>query len=251
MATPLVDYQTRVFEYPNLTKIHGEPTFKGVRNLHKELMVNAQTVHSELGGGAHGHLGLVLTSGRYALLSNAPYNRPQHPGQLTIPAGTTLHMARTMRDQHTKRLRIFREVTSVEHTLKQQIVGAVEPQYLQALQNSTTDRLNGTVAEIVKHLFQVYGRLTPQILYEQEQKVQQMVYDPQHPIDGVFTAVDDLVNFSEAAETSYTQPQCINLAYRIPNRTGMFQRWILNWNEKPQVQKTWANFKQHFHKAHQ
>ena len=117
-----------------------------------------------------------------------------------------------MRDQHNERHRIFQEVTAVENALKKQIVGAVEPQYLQALQNSNTGYLHGAVAEIVKHLFQVYGRVTPQILYEQEKKVQQMVYDPQHPIDGVFTAVDDIVNSSKAVETPYTQPQCINLA---------------------------------------
>ena len=66
-------------------------------------------------------------------------------------------MARTMRDQHNERHRFFQEVTSVENTLKQQIVGAVEPQYLQALQDSITGCLNGTVAEIVKYLFKVYG----------------------------------------------------------------------------------------------
>ena len=128
MATHLVDYRTTVFEYPTLTKLHGESTFEGVQILHKELMVNAQTVHSELGGGTHRYLGLVLSPGRYALVSNVPYNRPQHPGQLVIPAATTLHMARTLKDQHTERLRVFRKVTAVENALKQQIVGAVEPQ---------------------------------------------------------------------------------------------------------------------------
>ena len=64
-----------------------------------------------------------------------------------------------------------------------------------------------------------------------------MVYDPQHPIDGVFTAVDELANYAEAASTPYSQPQCINLAYRILNRSGVFQRWIIEWNQLPQVQK--------------
>ena len=119
MATHLVDYRTTVFEYPTLTKLHGESTFEGVQILHKELMVNAQTVHSELGGGTHRYLGLVLSPGRYALISNAPYNRPQHPGQLVIPAGTMLHMARTLTDEHTEQLRVFREMMAVENALKQ------------------------------------------------------------------------------------------------------------------------------------
>ena len=83
---------------------------------------------------------------------------------MVIPAGTTQHMSRTMRDQHTDRLRIFREESAVENALKQQIVGAVELQYLQALQDSTAGQLNGTVVEVVKHLFHVYGRVTPQVI---------------------------------------------------------------------------------------
>ena len=78
-----------------------------------------------------------------------------------------------------------------------------------------------------------------------------MVYNPQHPIDGVFTVVDDLANYAEAAQTPFSQPQCINFAYRILNRAGIFQRWIIDWNARPQVQKTWINFKIHFWRAHQ
>ena len=94
-------------------------------------------------GGAHGHLGLTLSPRRYALIINAPYNRPTHPEQLIIPAGTTQHMARTIQDQHTERLRLFREVTGVENALKQQIVAAVEPQYLEAIRNQVTGKLAG------------------------------------------------------------------------------------------------------------
>ena len=135
-----------------------------------------------------------------------------------------------------ERLCTFQEVLGVENAPKQKIVAAVEPQYLQAMQDSTTGCLNGTIAQVMRHLFHVNRKVTPQVLFKQEQKVQNMVYDPQH---------------LEAAQTLYSQPQCINLAYRILNCTGLFQQWILNWNKKPQVQKTWMNFKAHFLKAHQ
>ena len=35
------------------------------------------------------------------------------------------------------------------------------------------------------------------------------------------------------------------------NKTGVFRRWILDWNAKTQVQKTWTNFKIHFRQAQQ
>ena len=110
----------------------------------------------------------------------------------------------------------------MENALKQQVVTAVGPQYIEALRDPATGRLNGTIAvEIIRHLFHVYDRVIPQTLFEQEQKVHQMVYDPQHPIDGIFTAINELVNYAEAANTLYFQPQCINLGYQILNRTGL------------------------------
>ena len=163
--TNTVNYRNIVFEDPNLTKIHGKPTFEGIHMIHQELMINVHTVHSDLVGGAHDHLGLVLSPRQYALLSNAEYNRPIHPGQLVIPAGTTQHMARTIRDRHSKQKRVFRERIGVENALKQQVVAAVEPQYIQALRDPVTGRLNGTIAEVIKHLFQVYGHVTPQTLF--------------------------------------------------------------------------------------
>ncbi len=98
MTSTTVDYRNTVFEHPTLTRIHGEPTFEGIHHLHKELMINAQTVHSDLGGGTHGHLGLVLSPQQYALIRNAAYTHPQHPGPLVIPLGTMQHIARTMKD---------------------------------------------------------------------------------------------------------------------------------------------------------
>ena len=70
-------------------------------------MVNAQTFYSELRGGTHGHLGLLLSPRRYALINDVPHNCLQNPEQLSIPAGTTQHMTRMIRDQHMERLRVF------------------------------------------------------------------------------------------------------------------------------------------------
>ncbi len=84
MATSTVDYQNTFFKHANLTKIHGEPTFESIRILQREIIVNALSVHSDLGGGAHGHIGLVLSPQEYALHSDAAYECPQHPRQLVI-----------------------------------------------------------------------------------------------------------------------------------------------------------------------
>ena len=78
------------FEYPTLTKIHGRLDYRGLKTIRDEVKANASSVYSDLGGGQHGHLGLVSTPPQYALASAIPYVRHMHPGQLVIPANTTV-----------------------------------------------------------------------------------------------------------------------------------------------------------------
>ena len=55
-----IDYIKTNFEVENLTKITGRPNYQLLKKLKDELMANAASVQSNLGGGANGHLGLVL-----------------------------------------------------------------------------------------------------------------------------------------------------------------------------------------------
>ena len=59
------------FEYPELTKIHGEPDYITILNMTKELKANAQSQRSDLGGGHYGYLSLVLPQVEYLTLPNA------------------------------------------------------------------------------------------------------------------------------------------------------------------------------------
>ena len=104
MTATTVSYRKTFFEKKDLTKIRGEPTYKTLQRLIKELKANASTVHSDLGGGNYGLLGLVLSPTSYALISTTPFVRPTHPGALTIPVGTAQHASRTMKEQHKEAL---------------------------------------------------------------------------------------------------------------------------------------------------
>ena len=83
MMSNNIDYVTTYFEYPTLTKIHGEPTYKTLRELKKRSKVNAATVTSDLVGvrGVNIHLELVCTPAkiseyqRYIIFSTSkPWN---------------------------------------------------------------------------------------------------------------------------------------------------------------------------------
>ena len=87
-------------------------------------------------------------------------------------------------------------------------------------------------------MYDTYGNVTPRSLQDYEDRVKQMIYDPMQPIDDVFNAVMDLVDYSDAAQAPYTQQQTINIAYIILSRPGKFGKWILEWNRLGRNQKT-------------
>ena len=76
-------------------------------------------MYSNIGGGSHGRIGLVLADAQYALISNTPFIYLTHPGLLIILDGTTAHMNSNTRITHTKAAHLFCEVTGVEQALIQ------------------------------------------------------------------------------------------------------------------------------------
>ena len=251
MANANVDFKSTHFEYPVLTKIHGPPTYETLVQLHNEIKANASSVPSSLGGGAHGHLGLVVPPAQYALLSNFPYVRPRQPPPFFIPPGADPQMAQMLRDNHIESLRIFREYLGVENTLKQQVVAAIDPAWLQAMRNPISNSITMPILEVIQYLFQVFGRITPDLLHEKEVAISTMVYDLLTPIDTVFTAVQELTDMAAMAGIPFSIPQTINMAYRVLNNTRKFASAITKWNRKPPVEKTWMNFKNFFRQAHE
>ena len=62
--------------------------------------------------------------------------------------------------------------------------------------------------------------------------------------------VDNLAELSALAATPLSSAQQVNIGYVILHKTGNFSQPIVEWNRKPVVDKTWANFKTHFCTAH-
>jgi uncharacterized phage-associated protein len=215
-----------------------------------ELKTNALSVHSNLGGANHGHLGLLMTDEQYALVSDTPYERPEHPGVLHIPNNATRVAADALKRAYDENLRVFHEVRGVEQALIQQIVTAVDEQYINAMKNRETGQFTGNVRQIFTYLQNTYGKISPSQLSQFEQEVSEMPYDPVTPVDNIFNKIEDLLEYGDLAQCPFSQPQAIAKAYNIINKTGKFRESVKAWNRLPAVQKTWINFKTHFREAH-
>jgi hypothetical protein len=250
MSTPSTNYRESVFRHADLTRIHGEPNFSSLKILSREIKANARSVHSTLGGAAHGHLGLVLSPAQYALVSDTPFERVAYPGPLVIQAGTTRIVADELERNHKEQIRVFREVLGVENALKSQLTKAIEPTYLTALIDPDTYDLQGTIFDNLRFLMATYGKVTPDTLADEFEKVNAIVYNPALPIDVIFNAVVDVSELAEAANIPYTEQQQITMCYNILNRSGRVTQDIKEWNRRPVHLKTWTAFKAYFRRVH-
>ena len=110
-------YIKTLFEKDNLTPICGKHTFKMFHNLRNNIKANAEYVYSNIGGGAHGHINIVITEYHHEIISNAPFVYTYHPVPLIITDGTTNHNNSTMHIINTKAVHLFRGVIGLEQDL--------------------------------------------------------------------------------------------------------------------------------------
>jgi hypothetical protein len=77
------------FPNPVLSKIDHEPTFEDIQVTTRLLNANAISIPSMSGGGAHGHLGIIMTQVEYETISPSPWVEPFNPNAVPIiPPGT-------------------------------------------------------------------------------------------------------------------------------------------------------------------
>ena len=122
------------------------------------------SVVTDLGGGANGHLRLMLTPEEYANVTLIPYVRPVHPGALIIPPGTTLHKSTRLREDFKEQLRQYRECTQVGTSIIKQLGIAFPQMYLRGFRNPHTNTITTDISTLLKHLFTTYGAVEPEEL---------------------------------------------------------------------------------------
>ena len=107
MAAGAVDYAASYFKYKSSAPIIGAPINKTLKRLKQELCANASSFESDLGGGNHSYLGLVLADPEYATISATAFVAPAYPAELAIPARATQVKALNLREAHKEEKRTY------------------------------------------------------------------------------------------------------------------------------------------------
>jgi hypothetical protein len=89
------------FPNPILPKIDHKPTFEDIQVTTRLLNANSISIPSMAGGGAHGHMGIIMTQVENATISTSPWVKPYTPNAVPIiPPGTTAVDAAQINELH-------------------------------------------------------------------------------------------------------------------------------------------------------
>ena len=250
--TTRINYATTYFPYNIPTPIQGEPTYKALKRLKNELRANASSVDTDLGGGDHGYLGLVLTDEEYAKVSpNHPFVPPEFPGPLVIPPRTDIVDAMNMGETHKRDTALYRECREVEKALMRHITTAVESKYIDFLKNEYTDLIEDDIPTVLEFLFSNYGKVPTRSVKEKETEVLTTPFVPSDPMVTIYRPIEQLRKLAEIARIPYTESQIVDFGIQLIKNTRDFETALGEWNRKPDDDKTWEIFKQHFQDAQQ
>jgi hypothetical protein len=132
-------------------KIHKD---QDITTLEKKLISNAASIPSTLGGGNHGHAGIIVKTTKNLAMAGVAFNDPNHPG--FYPAGLAANAAAGTRAKeeakHKELLAQFEIFKGVEQAPTDIILEAIEHDYLLESKMKHLVFLNQTLRQMVHHL---------------------------------------------------------------------------------------------------
>lgn len=233
---------TLPFPHPDLTRIDGKPTNRTVQVLQRELFTNARSVVSTRGGGTNGHLALLMSPAAFTTRSGVEFVPPQHPGAAPVHAtnATAGQITETNRQFSASLMEhsIYQQV-SVE--LKKQILAAIQPAYLWALEDADFGFADVTPYMLLTHLHTTYGSLTPEDL-ELNRLTLSDQWNPDAPIEELWCRIKEARRIATAAHDDITENATINLTLTMFEKSGLLADATRAWRLQPTSDWTLARF---------
>ena len=251
MATTTSPTITANFPYPILTPFASDrspPNHASLLILQREINANAMAVHSNRGGGLHGHLALTVTIARYLEIAgvNNHFNEPRAPpNEPIIPAAADAARVAEMVRSHHVQLREFQTYHDTDKALVRAIIAATPLTYIETLSNSDLGFAQVTTLALLTHLHTTYGTITAadRDTYQARMRAP---WSPPTPIEVLFQQLEDGKRMAALAKEPIADSQLVRLGQTLVLKTGLFPDGCREWRLKADADQTWAAFKTHF-----
>eukprot|EP00978_Attheya_sp_CCMP212_P034432 scaffold144089_cov66-Attheya_sp.AAC.1 len=185
-------------------------------------------ITSNLGGGNHGHLALLVMDKDYLDETKQTFISPKNPGD---DPPTALKPE----DQPI--------------ALKKQIEATVEEAFLITLRHELTGFNQVTALQMVTHLYSTYVDID-EIDIEDNLVAMMKPYDPEKPLATLTSQLEYGRAFAHIGLQSISENMMVTKGITLLSNTAVFNKDIKQWHRKLETEKTWEVFNTHFQRAH-
>ena len=250
VRAPSVEDLKAGFVYDRFDPIVGEPTYATLQRLFTQIIRNATSVASRLGGGHFGLSGLAEDPAVYLLRTGYVFNRPGYPGEQPIyPQGSTPAVQTTLLATWTANTIDFLTVQRAEALLLMLLEKAIEDAYLTGIHDEAHGFGNRTLQDVQRWLFQTYGHIGPTDRMNNTAKLTQPI-DPTAPIALLFKQIEECQRFAADAGSPFTPQQIVEAAEALIVQTGKYETTYREWLALQANAKTYAELKRRFTQAY-
>ena len=234
------------FPTSNIPSVEGEPDYKTIKEVGKIIITNASSMESELGGGQHGLLGLVVSPTRYNTITGNNFVPHENPGALPeFPQNPTQPQIAQINATHKEELRLWRKQNLAIKALKKQLTSAFEAKHLEELHDTCTGYNNVSIQDIFAYLYDKYGDLDEADIENLDKQLAEP-FDSSEPFGTFIKRIEDIMEIAEAAGCAYTPAQITSKAFNLICKAQVFPEGCREWKRKANTDKTWSNLKTHF-----
>ena len=227
-----------------VTKIHGQPTNQDLTLLEKELIAILANIPTTLGGGSHGHAGIVMDPARYLMTTGTAFVNPVNPG--TYPAGVPNNATQGVRAraeaEHKELVKEYETFQGVVQATKDIILEAVDNEYLLEIEDEILGFLNITPTDMLTHLQNRGGALdfadTKTLLAERDGE-----WDASEVPQIYFNRVEKAIQGLTHAGINSDLNERRDMALFYLKASGEFDAAVREWEQRPARNKTWQNIK--------
>jgi hypothetical protein len=188
-----------------------------------------------------------MTDTEYLIISAINYDEPIHPSAQPVHQAnaTATQITEANRQYDATLLQVSLHV-SVVNALRQQILCAVDNNYLMALEHPDLGYMVN-LREMLVHLRMTYGDITP-LEIEMNRATLNAPWNPDDEIEDLWKCIITAQELAHHARDEITDPVAIRLTIDALEASGVFDFALDNWRLKDDATKMLASFKEHFNK---
>ena len=203
-----------VFLHPVLTKIVGEPNLASIALQQSEHNENFASIKSNLGDGLTRLMVLSMKPEIFKTIHPDAFVIPTNPGPvpdpIVIAVASTATKIADIYKAYALESAIYVEYGTAERISVKLALDSMSELYYKSLKNSYTGYAGVTLRQLLDHLVTTYAAIDQFDLEKNKEKMMAR-YDPNPPIEILFSQIADGIAYTELGDAPFTPKQVVDI----------------------------------------